>query len=237
MILRRYGVDIVVAMSAAVCVLCLASCATAGGASKPVVAQPEMVTAEQWGSDPLPIPEDRRHEPKYITLHHAGVDWKAGNDPNEKVRNLQAWGKKSVEDGGKGWPDLPYHFLIAPDGTIFEGRPVEFEPETNTGYDVRGHIGIQLFGNFMNQRVSPQQVASAVRLVAWLSQAYGVPDELIRGHRDVAEHTDCPGDDFYRYIEDGQLRDWVSQVKAGEEPAVGLGPALESGPMEMIPLH
>lgn len=204
--------------------------------SRPAVEKPETVTAEQWGTDPLPIPEERRHTPRFITIHHAGVDWQAGSDPYEKIRNLQAWGKKSVEDGGKDWPDLPYHFLIAPDGRIFEGRPVEYEPETNTNYDVHGHIGVQLWGNLEAQRVSPHQVESAVRLVAWLSQAYEVADEQIGGHRDVAEDTSCPGADFYRYLEDGQFLGWVDEYRAGRFPVIDLGPPLEDGPVEMIPL-
>lgn len=204
--------------------------------SQPAVEKPETITAEQWGSDPLPIPEERRHTPKFITIHHAGVEWAAGSDPVVKIRNLQAWGKKSVEDGGKDWPDLPYHFLIAPDGRIFEGRPVEYEPETNTNYDVRSHIGVQLWGNLEAQRVSPHQVESLVRLVAWLSQEHQVADAQIGGHRDVAEDTSCPGADFYRYLEDGQFLGWVNQVRAGEEPVIDLGPPLADGPTEMVPL-
>lgn len=219
----------------AVCSL-LVSCATGIEHDQVAVKKPAMVTAEQWGSDPLPIPDDRKQDPKYITIHHAGVEFKAGNDPYEILRRLQAWGKKPVSEGGKGWPDLPYHFLIAPDGTIFEGRPVGYEPETNTSYDVHGHIGIELFGNFEVQRVSPQQVASLVKLVAWLSQEYGVPDELIRGHKDLAD-TACPGKDLYRYIEDGELLGWVEQVREGRTPAIDLGPALPDGPTEMIPLQ
>ena len=202
----------------------------------PPVDRPRVVSAKEWGSDPLPIPDERKHEPKYITVHHAGVTWKAGSDPYEKIRNLQAWGKKSVEDGGKDWPDLPYHYLIAPDGRIFEGRPVTYEPETNTSYDVRNHIGIQVWGNFQEQRVSPQQMASLVHLVAWLAQEHEVSSDLIRGHRDVAEGTTCPGADLYRYIEDGQFLAWVDQTRAGEQPEIDLGPALEDGPTEMIPL-
>jgi hypothetical protein len=204
--------------------------------SQPTVDQPAMITVEQWGSDPLPLPDDRKHTPKFITIHHAGVEWKAGSDPYVKVSNLQAWGKKTVEEGGKDWPDLPYHYLISPNGRIFEGRPVGYEPETNTNYDVHGHIGIQLFGNFETQRVSPQQVASVAHLVAWLSQEHGVDDALISGHRDVAEDTSCPGADFYRYLEDGQFLGWVNQVRDGVPPAIDLGPALEDGPTEMIPL-
>lgn len=222
--------------AALLCIAGLSACATAGDkAAQPRIEKPATITAVEWGSDPLPIPDERRHEPKYITIHHAGVEVKPDSDPYASVRNLQAWGKKTVADGGKDWPDLPYHFLIASDGTIFEGRPVEYEPETNTTYKVRGHIGVELFGNFEVQRVSPQQVASVVKLTAWLSQTYGIPDELIRGHRDLAE-TDCPGADFYRYFEDGQLLDWIDQARAGEEPVIDLGPPLEDGPTEMIPM-
>ena len=215
--------------------LSLVSCATANDQAQVEVKKPAMVTAEQWGSQPLPMPEDRIHEPRFITLHHSGVTWQEDSDPYRKIKNLQSWGKKSVEDGGKGWPDLPYHFLIAPDGKIFEGRPVMYEPETNTSYDVRGHIGVLVMGNFEAQRVSPQQAESAAKLVAWLAQEYGVSDDMIRGHKDLAQ-TDCPGVDFYRYIEDGSFVNWVHQVREGKQPQIDLGEPLEDGPTEMIPM-
>src|SRR4051795_8407041 len=82
-----------------------------------VVARPAIVSAEEWGSKPEPIPAERKHVPKFITIHHAGVLYKAGTDPAKSVRDLQAYGQKE-----KHWPALPYHFLIAPDGRIFAGR-------------------------------------------------------------------------------------------------------------------
>ena len=206
-------------------------------AEENAVEKPAMIAAAQWGSDPLPLPADRRHKPQFITIHHAGVEWKAGSDAYEKIRNLQSWGKKTVEDGGKDWPDLPYHYLISPDGAIFEGRPVEYEPETNTSYDVHGHIGIQLWGNFEEQRISPQQVEALVQLTAWLSQEYEIADAQISGHKDVAKDTSCPGADFYRYLEDRQFLGWVQDVRDGKMPKIDLGPALPDGPTEMIPLQ
>lgn len=217
--------------------LLLSGSALTSMAEEVAIEKPAIITAEQWGSDPLPLPADRRHKPQFITIHHAGVEWKAGSDAYEKIRNLQAWGKKTVEDGGKDWPDLPYHFLISPDGSIFEGRPIEYEPETNTSYDVHGHIGVQLWGNFEEQRISPQQVESVVRLAAWLSQKYDVDDAHIRGHKDVAKDTSCPGADFYRYLEDRQFLAWVQDVRDGKALTIDLGPALEDGPTEMIPLR
>ena len=52
-----------------------------------------------------------------VLLVVAGVVWTGKTNPADFVRNMQAWGQRD-----KHWPDLPYHFLIAPDGEIYEGR-------------------------------------------------------------------------------------------------------------------
>src|SRR5690349_20499510 len=79
------------------------------------VERPPIVSAKEWGSTPLPIPDSRRHTPRFITIHHAGVFLKSTTDPAVFVKNMQAWGQRD-----KKWPDLAYHFLIAPDGRIFQ---------------------------------------------------------------------------------------------------------------------
>ncbi len=220
------------------CVLAIGaapSCAQTGGAegdsaSVPEVPRPAIVSAEQWGSEPDPIPESRRHEPRFLTVHHAGVLWKPQDEPVRKLRGLQSWGKRD-----KGWPDLPYHFLIAPDGRIFEGRSLAYEPETNTNYDVSGHVGVQVWGNFEEQRVSVEQLESLTTLLAWLSQELAIDPATIRGHRDVAAGTTCPGKDLYRYVESGRLRRWVEAMRADEAVRVEVGPELDGGPSEVIP--
>ncbi|HWB53888.1 MAG TPA: peptidoglycan recognition family protein, partial [Tepidisphaeraceae bacterium] len=137
--------------------------------------------------------------------------------------------------GKKYWPDLPYHFLIAPDGRIFEGRPVRYEPATNTQYDVRGNIGIELMGDFDRQRPSQAQLESCVRLAAWLCQRYHISLNHIRGHRDAAPgQTDCPGKDFYRYLQDGEFGQWVKQTLRGRHPDIHPGPPLPGGPTTRI---
>ena len=193
------------------------------------VSAPEIVSAEAWGSQPQPIPEERRHTPEFVTIHHAGTLWAAGGDAEAKARGLQAFGQNE-----KGWPDLPYHYLIAPDGTIYAGRPVAYEPETNTSYDVRGHIGIQLWGNFEEQRASQPQLASLVHLTAWLLQEHELDLDTVGGHLDRAQ-TACPGRDLQRYLESGQLNDWVRAYRGGESPEIRLAPPLEEGPTEIIP--
>jgi hypothetical protein len=208
-----------------------------------VVARPEkFVTRDKWGSDADPIPDSRRHTPKWITLHHAGVLWTGAKKPEQFVRDLQQWGKRRPElekpPMDTYWPDLAYHFLVAPDGRIFEGRPVEFEPESNTKYSLAGNLGVEMMGDFNRQRPSPEQLESVVRLTAWLMQEHGIAIDNVRTHRDAAPgQTECPGRDFYRYIEDGQFRKWVEAVRDGRKLEIDPGPPLggeKPGPTEVI---
>jgi hypothetical protein len=199
-------------------------------AAPPKLEKPKTVTREEWGSKPRPIPDSRKHTPQFITIHHAGVDWKAGRDPKDFVKTMQKWGQKE-----KNWPDLAYHFMIAPDGRIFEARPLEYEPESNTKYDLQGHIGVELMGNFETQRPSEAQLKSTVALVAWLCQDLGIDPSQIAGHRDRAKkQTVCPGKDFYRYLDDGQFVGWVKDTLAGKKPQVKSGEPLPDGPTVVI---
>jgi len=194
--------------------------------------KPAIVSATDWGSKPQPIPDERKQATlQWITIHHAGETWATKIEPDQFVRNMQAWGQKE-----KNWPDLPYHFLIAPDGRIFEGRSIAYEPESNTKYGLSGNIGVEMMGNFEVQRPSPQQLQSCVKLVAWLAQEHKIDMEHIRGHKDAAPgQTDCPGKDFFRYLQDGTFRKWVEATMRGETPEVKPGEPLEGGPTVQIP--
>ena len=190
------------------------------------VEKPPIVSAAQWGSTPQPIPEARKHTPKYVTIHHAGVFVKSTTDPAKFVKNMQSWGQRD-----KKWPDLAYHFLIAPDGRIFEGRSLEYEPESNTKYPLQGHIGVELMGTFDKQRMTPKQLDSLVKLTAWLCQTQHIDPADIAGHNDRAQgQTSCPGADLYRYIKDGKIQSWVTDMLAGKAVEVKELPALPDGP-------
>src|SRR4051812_5017209 len=192
------------------------------GAEAPEVPRPATVPVSEWGSKPQPIPDARKQTPRYVTIHHAGVLWEAKVAPATFVRNMQTWGQRD-----KGWPDLPYHFLIAPDGTIFEGRPLAYEPESNTTYPLSGNIGVEMMGNFERQRPDPRQIASCVKLTAWLCRRYDIKPDQVRGHKDAAQgQTSCPGKDFDRYLRDGQIRRWVGEILEGKAPAIEPGPPL-----------
>lgn len=163
----------------------------------PVLERPTgFVTSQNWGSRPDSLPEEWRQTPTRIVIHHAGVNWVEGTDPYTKVRNLQAWGKRE-----KGWPDLPYHFLISPDGRIFEGRDPYYQPQSNTDYDMRGVLNVQLFGNFEEQSVSPEQMRALASLLRYLCESYSISAGRISTHQQEAPgQTTCPGRDLIRCL-------------------------------------
>ncbi len=175
---------------------------------------PHFVTRAQWGSQPLPMGEELRHTPQRITLHHSGVLWKAGDDAFKKIRALQSWGQRE-----KNWPDLPYHFLIDPKGNVFEGRALDYRPESNTQYDLNGVINVELWGNFDEQLVPQEQLLATVQLLAWLRDHYGLED--LQTHRQAApDQTSCPGNDLMRYVDQGLLGEWTDQCREGQIPSV-----------------
>ncbi len=169
-------------------------------------AQPSpFISREDWHSQPQPVPIELKHQPRVVVLHHSGVLWKEGDDPFKKIRALQSWGQRE-----KHWPDLPYHFLIDPQGQIFEGRELQYRPESNTEYNLEGVINVELWGNFDEQKVTPEALQSTVNLLAWLRDQHGLSE--ISTHRAQAPgQTRCPGEDFFRYFESGELQKLVDE--------------------------
>lgn len=162
-----------------------------------------VIPAREWGATApsFTLPE---HKIERITIHHSGVIFKNDQDPIAYLKHLQEWSRKE-----KGWMDIPYHYLIAPDGRIFEGRDIKYPGDTNTTYDPRGHALICVLGNFEEQQPTSKQLAALAWLSAKLSQQYHVPLERIKGHKDYAE-TLCPGKNLYRYLQNGEL---LSMIK------------------------
>jgi len=160
----------------------------------------------------------REHKPVRFTIHHTGVAFDRERDAAQHIRNTQVWGMGP----DRQWADIPYHFLISPQGEIFEGRDPFVEGESGTRYDTAGHLQISLLGNFVEQEPTPEQLQSLVRLLAWAHEKYEIPTETIAAHRDYAQTT-CPGENLYRLVESGRLKEEadkvIAQRKNGQKPS------------------
>lgn len=190
--------------------LLLSSVLLAGCASSVQVPQPPIKTVEAWGGSATALPE-KPQAIQHLTWHHQGEIWKAEADPENYLRRLQQWSRLS-----KRWADIPYHYVIAPDGRIFAARPVELAGDTNTEYNPSGHALLMLLGNFEEQQPTQAQLESAVRLSAWLLQKNGLGVERLASHRDFSQKTVCPGKNLYSLLQSGWVRSAVQARMAGQ---------------------
>jgi hypothetical protein len=163
--------------------------------TKQTVSQPVIISRQQWKAKAA-VGEVKQHTLSAITIHHTATLQKKDVDIEKKLQSLQNFSQKESRlDSGRikpSWFDVPYHFYIAFDGKIAEGRELKFVGDTNTDYDPTGHALIVLEGNFETEQPSAEQLKSLQELAAWLSAQYKIPTSEIKAHNDYAA-TACPG--------------------------------------------
>ena len=166
-----------------------------------------IISRSEWNAlAPKPY---KSHEPNRITIHHEGTKLELADDAARKIRNIQSWGMGK----DRNWSDIPYHFLIAPDGKIYEGRDVFTVGETATEYDPTGHLLITCLGNLELQEPTEQQLKSLVNLIAYCCDRYKLKLETLATHRDHSKQTTCPGKNLYRFFENGFIKDEVARLQ------------------------
>jgi N-acetylmuramoyl-L-alanine amidase len=183
--------------------LCMSSLAVAAEA-------PELLTRDEWQAKP-PSMKMTAQKPAAILIHHTGTAQKPKATLVAKMKGLQRFSqaREKLADGRTkpAWPDVPYHFYIAVDGKIAEGRDVNAVGDTNTGYDPGGFIQVVVEGNFDKEELTGAQTESLKSLLQWLLEKHGLKPESILSHKDKAQ-TACPGKDL-----SAKLPDIVSALK------------------------
>jgi uncharacterized protein YceK len=201
----------VISIAALCCMTALLSgCSSshqAAEAPKPEVRIPESImTMKQWGGIPAPDSVARKHTITSITLHHEGVTFKPGQDVIKYLRDTQQWSRTE-----KHWIDIPYHYIIDLDGNVYEGRDIRYAGDTNTAYDPAGNALIEVLGNYEDITPNVRQLETIVSMMTWLAKTYHVPVDSIRGHKDVAPGTVCPGKYLYPYLQSGFFKEEVKK--------------------------
>ena len=189
-----------------IAVFCVSSTLLVGACAGPQqAAEFTVVKREAWGwqDNSATLPE---HRIEKITIHHGGEKFSDDRDPVQYLRALQSWSRSD-----KDWIDIPYHFVIDLQGTVYEARPLKYPGDTNTSYDPTGHALIQVVGDYRYRELSAAQLTAVIQLSAMLARRYEVPVSDIRGHQDYAPgETVCPGEGIYRYLRDGTISDGVA---------------------------
>ncbi|PDW00589.1 OmpL47-type beta-barrel domain-containing protein [Candidatus Chloroploca asiatica] len=142
-----------------------------------VFADPPLVPREAWNAD-APGSGLIPHTPVRIVLSHEARNCCAGDALAARVRSNQ------IVHLNNGWPDIAYHYIIAPDGTIFAGRDVMMQSNSsyaaaNPSYQLDGSIVIGVLGNYDLQEPTAASVRSITWLMAWLCQHHTIAPDAI----------------------------------------------------------
>ena len=156
-------------------------------------AKPTIVSREGWGAQKPKGPYSQ-HTPLRIVMHHSYIPTQAQYKGAATIRGIQNY---HMTDPKTNWNDIGYHFLIGPEGTIYQGRPetvvgAHCSPNTNA-------VGICVIGDYDpdQDNVNPKIEKSIVDLLSWLCSKYSInPETKLYGHRDYSPKT-CPGDKVY----------------------------------------
>lgn len=159
----------------------------------PLEAPFKLVRRAEWQAKPPKEPYSR-HAPYYFTLHHT-----QGHYPETfsaslaEIRFIQDY-----HQNAKKWNDIGYHFLIDPQGNIFEGRPINVVGAHVLNRN-SGNVGISIMGSYHppSQHVfTPETQASFVSVARYVKDTYSIQVSSFFAHREIGK-TDCPGDNLY----------------------------------------
>lgn len=186
--------------------LTLPACLPSRAAAPDLPPSVPYLTRAEWGARP-PAFDMIPQTPTRLTIHHTATHQKPDADPAATLRGLQSFSQREDTLGnGKpkvAWADIPYHYYITPNGTVAEARDPEFEGDSNTSYDLSGHVQVVLEGNFMEESPTPAQMRSLLALARSIGQRYGIGPDDVAGHQDRAgAQTLCPGDALHARLDE-----------------------------------
>ncbi|WKN40839.1 N-acetylmuramoyl-L-alanine amidase [Tunicatimonas pelagia] len=196
--------------------------------------KPALITQEEWRTG-LPAPSYQRAitQVNHVIIHHSAT-FNSLTDYENVVRNIYLF---HTQD--RGWSDIGYNFLVAPDGTLFEGRSageqnVESDNIRGAHFCGRnsGTMGVCLLGNYNTAIPTDTALATIERVTSWKLDKEGLDPMatnshpannnlgVIAGHRNGCA-TECPGENLYARLESIRLNTEEQIAKdCQEEPQV-----------------
>ncbi|PKL40357.1 MAG: hypothetical protein CVV41_19405 [Candidatus Riflebacteria bacterium HGW-Riflebacteria-1] len=161
-----------------------------------IAPKPSLISRQAWVARP-PKSSYTQHAVQRIVVHHSYIPNQSQYKGALSIRGIQNY---HMDDPKTSWTDIGYHFLIGPEGTIYQGRPetvvgAHASPNTNA-------VGICLIGDYDPEKdpIPPVMEKSLVDLMAWLCSNYKVdPGVNIYGHCDYSTKS-CPGLEVYKRL-------------------------------------
>ncbi len=146
--------------------------------------------------------------PERIVVHHHEFEFKQRTKTSKYYKGPETILYLQTKDIKEGLNDIKYHFIIAPDGTVYEGRPLGTAGCHCKSYD-NTTIAVLFYGNFNVEQVNKQQLRAFMLLMKHIKSIYrhmNIP-KCIKNHRDY-EFTLCPGHHLANLINIIKTRTW-----------------------------
>jgi hypothetical protein len=155
--------------------------------------KPSVVSRAAWGARP-PKSGYTQHSPQRMIVHHSYIPNQSQYKGAASIRGIQNY---HMDGETTKWNDIGYHFLIGPEGTIYQGRPetvvgAHCSPNTNS-------VGICMIGDYDPGKdpIPPVMEESLIKLLSWLAANYRIdPRNNLYGHCDFSPKS-CPGKNVY----------------------------------------
>ncbi|MHA2610828.1 MAG: N-acetylmuramoyl-L-alanine amidase [bacterium JZ-2024 1] len=158
-----------------------------------------LVSRKEWEALPPREPYEKLH-PRGIIFHHTAQPRASEYRGAQTVLAIQKFHQQE-----RNFSDIGYHFLIGPDGMVYEGRP-----STAVGAHTKGfnstYLGICFIGDYRKE----QDILTLASLNACLTLCYfcyhwfGIHPESYGWHRKFHPPTECPGE---------QLIEWIPRIQ------------------------
>ena len=135
-----------------------------------------------------------------MTVHHSAehssdLGRQSSWEVADILRRIQSFQMRE-----RGFGDIGYHFLIDPQGRIWQGRTMDWQGAHSDGDNNIANIGICLLGNYDVERPSRKALLSLEELVGALRQRHRIPRSRLFGH-DHWKATECPGTHLNSWLE------------------------------------
>lgn len=142
-----------------------------------------------------------------ITVHHEGSIPFSSTSQSDVVSRLNQVRNAHLDrraKTGERWCDIGYHYIIDPNGVVWEGRNTRYQG-AHVQDENEHNLGIMVLGNFERQRPTPASLATLDTFVAMQMQRYRVPISRVRTHREIGS-TECPGRNLQAYMNQTRSR-------------------------------
>ena len=134
--------------------------------------------------------------PRKITEVHVHHTWRPRGSQYQGEQTVRGMWRYHTQD--LGWSDIAQHVSIAPDGSIWTGRPWDRPPASARGFNgnpMAGPFMIEVIGDFDRgeETLEGDQRHALVETAAAILSANGLSHRRVRFHNEMTTLKSCPG--------------------------------------------